>query len=432
MLERRSLWRHYRLPVANLFEAYALAVEAGLIDLCDATIGDGFHPRSKSGGWVAAAILAPIRQALASMNSTFEQAHSRGTPLPPPLHIRAAAGRRGLMCFSFDQEGYALATANKLSQAQQAWSKARGNRVELRSIAKFGVMPHLVKRDGWDFVAKEEKSRTRDKPGIAAERPGAVLTFELALPAREQSSEEQAQPSSTSSYAAAGGESTAAPPPAAAPRTAAAPRVAKGDPPGACILVLEHLTSYEGQGRVRVQCAGGCECSSKTIDASKGGLRSGSVLRPSRVPLQWDVAMPCQVEMRVLNETSSSGTRFKLARILLEERRNVVATPQAADNKPSKPSASASNGSPASSASPLSSSGTLVPASTKALEEALIERFRDAKRGKDFVTADRIREEMRALTKSAVPPTDAPAVAPSSSQPRRWRRTAPGQFEDLM
>ena len=83
MLERRSLWRHYRLPVANLFQAYALAVEAGRLDLCDATIGDGFHPRSKSGGWVAAAILAPIRQALASMNSSFELAHRRVLLLLP-------------------------------------------------------------------------------------------------------------------------------------------------------------------------------------------------------------------------------------------------------------------------------------------------------------------------------------------------------------
>ena len=51
MIARRTLWRHYQLPVANLFAAYALAA-GGDFDVCDATIGDGSIPnRREVDGW---------------------------------------------------------------------------------------------------------------------------------------------------------------------------------------------------------------------------------------------------------------------------------------------------------------------------------------------------------------------------------------------
>ena len=403
MIARRTLWRHYQLPVANLFAAYALAAERGDFDVCDATIGDGFHPKSTRGGWVAAAVLAPLERALARMNASFERAHARAPgqpPLPTPLHlnVRSASSafeerRRspsqqgsasvatsasaavtaaaasasavspkvgmewsGLMCFSFDQAGYALATASRLTRTQRLWTIARGGRVELRSIARFGVLPRLVRKDGWAFVAREMLSRTKDKPGIAAEEPGATLEIELSLPSSPagdgsiRSIRSSSSPSSSFSSSASPSSSppsssssvfpSFSPSPSSSPSSSssssssAALRSTGPPPPGQCSLVLEHLNARTGFGRVALRCSEGCDCERRVIDAAKGSLPVGTILRATRVPLRWDRPLPCRVELLVLNRTSSfapgeggegdgaggGGHRFKLARLLVEQR----------------------------------------------------------------------------------------------------------------
>ena len=290
MLERRKLWAHYRLPVANLWEMYALAAEAQAFDVCGATIGDGFHPSSKRGGWAAAGILMHIQRALAAVNSSFVRAHGPSTSppeIPRPLRVSAARRRTSMMCFSFDQAGYELATASKLNRQQKEWTYSRGNRVELRSVARWGVIPALPERNGWEFVAKEHRSRTKDKPGLVAVRPGARLGIELTLPPAMQ-----------------------------------APSTEVAGAPGACSLVLEHLTGYDSVGKVRLSCQGGCNCETSTLDSSKGALGAGYVLKASRVKLLWLQSDVCRIMMELLNATSpGGGTRFKLARILVERER---------------------------------------------------------------------------------------------------------------
>ena len=198
-------------------------------------------------------------------------------------------------------------------------------------------------------------SRTKDKPGIAAEEPGATLEIELSLPSSPagdgsiRSIRSSSSPSSSFSSSASPSSSPPSssssvfpsfspsppprppPPPPPPPRPLCAPLPA---PPGQCSLVLEHLNARTGFGRVALRCSEGCDCERRVIDAAKGSLPVGTILRATRVPLRWDRPLPCRVELLVLNRTSSfapgeggegdgaggGGHRFKLARLLVEQR----------------------------------------------------------------------------------------------------------------
>ena len=96
-------------------------------------------------------------------------------------------------------------------------------------------------------------------------------------------------------------------------------RVALGDVAGRVRLSLEYLTSYAGMGVAAAGCRGACTCDAQVIDAhdsdraynattwkvhsfavdqSKGssGARGGA----------------CHLRVRILNETRSGGTKFKV------------------------------------------------------------------------------------------------------------------------
>mmetsp|Transcript_20457 Transcript_20457/g.46850 ORF Transcript_20457/g.46850 Transcript_20457/m.46850 type:complete len:102 (+) Transcript_20457:1-306(+) len=83
---------------------------------------------------------------------------------------------------------------------------------------------------------------------------------------------------------------------------------------------IEHLTSYEGMGRVAVHCVGGCSCAPQTIDAHRvDAHRNVSVFLQHTFNISGG-SPTCGVQLQVLNATSSGGYKFKVRTITLTTR----------------------------------------------------------------------------------------------------------------
>ena len=88
-------------------------------------------------------------------------------------------------------------------------------------------------------------------------------------------------------------------------------------------LYLGYLKSYEHMGKVQVTCHTGCTCWPLKLDAHTASHHSlhsvsrGIMLNASRT----ETRQPCLVRLRVCNETSSDGHKFKLSSLTLASKR---------------------------------------------------------------------------------------------------------------
>ena len=92
---------------------------------------------------------------------------------------------------------------------------------------------------------------------------------------------------------------------------------------GHVLLQLHHLVSYAGMGAARVECAAGCACAPRVVDAHRvGEVRNVSVFEAVELAATAQKGPPCELVVTVLNATSSGGHKFKLRAL-------VVTTPPA-------------------------------------------------------------------------------------------------------
>ena len=139
-----------------------------------------------------------------------------------------------------------------------------------------------------------EKRKLSD--GVVALRPGAVLL------------------TSIDAFLIAGTNETRPPHettgPAAASATAAGQAAAGGVD---VVVLLEHLVSYQGMGRVRVECQAGCWCKPHIIDGHRvDGIRNTSVFVFTALAVHAFALPPCQLQITVLNDSSSGLHKFKM------------------------------------------------------------------------------------------------------------------------
>ena len=111
-------------------------------------------------------------------------------------------------------------------------------------------------------------------------------------------------------------------------------------------MTLQYLKSYQGMGIVYVRCHEACTCVPTILDAhstTSGASilttssinlelrRPGSLREPAmdaaggEVKQSATLPTACAIELEVLNRSASNGHRFKLSRLLVEERRERAA-----------------------------------------------------------------------------------------------------------
>jgi hypothetical protein len=78
----------------------------------------------------------------------------------------------GHACFTFDRAGY-----------ENAVNGVRMASINPKSAKQAGVLPEIVRETShdWNFIEVEKGSRTKAKPGVAAEVPGATLELRLRI-----------------------------------------------------------------------------------------------------------------------------------------------------------------------------------------------------------------------------------------------------------
>ena len=79
-------------------------------------------------------------------------------------------------------------------------------------------------------------------------------------------------------------------------------------------LLVEHLVSYEGMGRVGVRCGGGCSCEPHVIDAHRiDETRNSSIFVSTPVRARaLSSSQPCELRLTLLRGSSSGQHKFKL------------------------------------------------------------------------------------------------------------------------
>ena len=91
---------------------------------------------------------------------------------------------------------------------------------------------------------------------------------------------------------------------------------------------LTYTSSYDGWGTARLSCVSGCTCSSQLINAVND-LENASVLKTKvtalHIPQDSSASaggrsQPCRLQVRVLDETSSGGFKFKISQVTVRER----------------------------------------------------------------------------------------------------------------
>ena len=354
-----ALWRYYGQPSVQLFDALALEFErhaVGAASRADGTAlctppcapcahppcralsgvslcawtSDGTHPDGPAASRTIAELLTsrlydglgraartprPLYDARVTTNddarserrgrralASWRHAHNvagRTAPLPPPLYLPRCEQRVGMLCFSFDRDGWeAASTARPTSQAALRWQSNLSRGLGLAgvpslSVLHTGVLPRVERADGWRFVELEATSRTPYKPGIVADRPGALLVLRISL--------------------------------------------SRARKPW---LQLQYLAAaHRRMGTVRLSCARWCWCDAITIDAARADGRA-SLLMQAQLALRLSAdahrrdpgkssdgperrsrrgAVECTLQFIVLNATRSRGHRFKLSRLMVEE-----------------------------------------------------------------------------------------------------------------
>ena len=140
-----------------------------------------------------------------------------------------------------------------------------------------------------------EKRKLSD--GVVALRPGAVLLTSIDAYLIAGTNETRPHQETTG--------------PAAASATAAGRAAADGVD---VVVQLEHLVSYQGMGRVRVECQAGCSCEPHIIDGHHvDGIRNTSVFVFTALAVHaFASPPPCQLQITVLNDSSSGLHKFKM------------------------------------------------------------------------------------------------------------------------
>ena len=85
-----------------------------------------------------------------------------------------------------------------------------------------------------------------------------------------------------------------------------------------------HLTSYEHMGRARVRCSHGCTCEAHYIQAhavESWQGRNASLYKEHRVHARVSEMVPraCVVELRVDEDTTSGGHKFRVSDVQLQK-----------------------------------------------------------------------------------------------------------------
>ena len=291
-LAAAALGRRYRLPSVQLFDALALAFETGELDLCSYS-ADGLHPLGPQASRIVSELIVHRLQQGLGRAVALDAPSARVTssslsgpsppPLPPTLLLPRCEQREGLLCFTFDRDGYEVARLrgdgprSEVGRKKALLVALHGNPSEpVTAFRVGGSLPTIVANEGWEFIDFEASSNTPHKPGIFATQPGARLRLSLQM----------------------GGARTPT-------------------------ITLQHLASYEGMGAVRATCHR-CRCAEATIDAHRPRVRA-SLLAPATLPLTASRAdSKCIVELLLLNRFDSCigkacGQRFKLVRVIVED-----------------------------------------------------------------------------------------------------------------
>jgi len=181
----------------------------------------------------------------------------RAYVLPPPLGKQPP--REGHLCFTFDAEGW------QMLQGLRPSSERPIHQRKVRNVQ--GSLPLLSLVRGWERVSFEGDSGSRLlKPGIVARTPGAELRMEV--------------------------------------DTSGVPRP---------VVTLHFLQSYERMGVVRVACAR-CACETHELD----GHRTERVSTMSTALIPVSRHARCELQLLLLNRTSSGRHKWKLERLLVE------------------------------------------------------------------------------------------------------------------
>ena len=324
-LESTRVCGHYQQPCISVKEAlepHVLNGDPGF-GLRDITGDDCLHPINGRHG---------VAYHSAMLAHWFDHAHElwqrtrseRRQPfrLPPPLHLenRVVSGDKGARCYVFRGAG----SKTPQSQRRVSWCspqggggtekgrqksctpKLSGGGATCRGVeaSQASMSPAARRKANNLYRAGEQERQTattwfwcpvslgsgRRKPsaGVVALVPGAVLiaNVDAFLPA-----------------ALPGGEHLDNRAVDAATHTGTN-----------VTLLIEHLVSYEGMGRVGVRCGGGCSCVAHVIDAHRiDETRNSSIFVSTPVRARaLSSSQPCELRLTLLRGSSSGQHKFKL------------------------------------------------------------------------------------------------------------------------
>ena len=161
----------------------------------------------------------------------------------------------------------------------------------------------------WFFCSRAARPGPRPKrsPGVVALEPGATMhatvdtRMHLHLHAGDDGGHGHGQGHGDGASAGGGGVS-------------AWGGGGEANASAAVLLALEHLTSYEGMGIVELRCLDGCACPAQRIDAHRPVASHGrvSVYAVHRFPVAALGGAGCELQLQLLNATSSRGHKFKV------------------------------------------------------------------------------------------------------------------------
>lgn len=334
-LECSRVCGHYQQPCISVKEAlepHVLNGEPGF-GLSDLTGDDCLHPINGRHGvaYLSAMLAHWFDHAHALWQRTRLQGHR--WRLPPPLHMenRLASGDNAARCYAFEGAGSrALQGLRRISwcspkvgdgtkstkrgQEKSCTPAPLGGGTTCRGVeASHASMSPKARRNAnnlyqafmsaapttWFWCPVSLGSRRR-KPsaGVVALMPGALLiaSVDAFLPA-----------------AVPGGEH-----PDNFPGVHHAATLKTAD----VTLLIEHLVSYEGMGRVAVRCGGSCSCEEHIIDAHRiDEMRNSSIFVSTPVRARAhssdSSSQPCELRFTLLQGSSSGQHKFKLRGIVV-------------------------------------------------------------------------------------------------------------------
>jgi hypothetical protein len=202
-----------------------------------------------------------------------------------------------------DEEEVLLKSVPELNSQHSHGRVYGGSTRNDEELATRGALPH-----GWVECTYSLGWSRKLSPGVAAFAPGATLVLEVpgaeADPTGGKEGISAPPETATSSTPLAQTAPSAAAPPSAT-RTRAMQHVE-----------LNYLTSYHGMGVVELSCHGGCRCVPFMVDAHRP-TTAASVFEQTSVNVTRDDALgsaapACELQLEVLNQTSSGGHKWKL------------------------------------------------------------------------------------------------------------------------